>query len=311
MRSASSTLKKVTGEGIPLDKAPVKFGSWMGGDRDGNPNVTHKVTECVNYLARWLAADLYIRDIDHLRFELSMPHCSEELAERARQIEQAMHDFPDHYHYDRRREEPSATSAGIASGQNDEHVPCELTDMPDEAMNALQEYKRGFNAEAAPQDLNTMQKETSQSSLSSTDSRDGKEPYSLRATKHGQSQSSQGQQLGSGYKKGAKSEGNKKLRSNVVDAMLNPRFKGATPYRVVLGDIRQKLINTRRRMEDLLAGVQPHEDEQAFEEAEELMEPLKLCYRRDGLLVVVISLNIQHTIKWILVIHELTFGADL
>lgn len=55
----------------------------MGGDRDGNPNVTAKVTREVAYLARWIAADLYLREIDTLRFELSMDKCNDKLARLA------------------------------------------------------------------------------------------------------------------------------------------------------------------------------------------------------------------------------------
>lgn len=34
-----------TGRPLPLSCTPIKFGSWMGGDRDGNPNVTAKVIQ--------------------------------------------------------------------------------------------------------------------------------------------------------------------------------------------------------------------------------------------------------------------------
>ncbi|WP_289028122.1 phosphoenolpyruvate carboxylase [uncultured Paraglaciecola sp.] len=64
---------------IPLDVAPVKFGSWMGGDRDGNPFVTSKVTEQVLLLARKRAAKLFAKDIDFLQVELSMSDCDDAL----------------------------------------------------------------------------------------------------------------------------------------------------------------------------------------------------------------------------------------
>ena len=67
------------GESLPLNVAPVRFASWMGGDRDGNPNVTHKITQEVLWLSRWKAADLYLRDIEALRWELSLQQCSDEL----------------------------------------------------------------------------------------------------------------------------------------------------------------------------------------------------------------------------------------
>ncbi|NLQ18231.1 phosphoenolpyruvate carboxylase [Marinomonas sp. M1K-6] len=67
---------------LPLDLAPIRFATWMGGDRDGNPNVTHKVTKEVTLLARWMAADLYIKDLNILRSEFSMTQCNAALRER-------------------------------------------------------------------------------------------------------------------------------------------------------------------------------------------------------------------------------------
>jgi phosphoenolpyruvate carboxylase len=67
---------------LPLDLAPIRFATWMGGDRDGNPNVTHTVTKEVTLLARWMAADLYIKDLNILRSEFSMTQCNAALRER-------------------------------------------------------------------------------------------------------------------------------------------------------------------------------------------------------------------------------------
>ena len=79
LRRVSAALKKHTGQELPIHARPLTFGSWMGGDRDGNPNVTAKVTNDVACLARWMAADLYLREIDMLRFELSMGHANEQV----------------------------------------------------------------------------------------------------------------------------------------------------------------------------------------------------------------------------------------
>lgn len=65
------------GVALPADARPVKFSSWMGGDRDGNPFVTAKVTREVLLLSRWKAADLYIKDLDKLADELSMHRCTD------------------------------------------------------------------------------------------------------------------------------------------------------------------------------------------------------------------------------------------
>lgn len=63
---------------LPVELTPVRFSSWMGGDRDGNPFVTHQVTEKVLYLARWKAADLFLKDIQALTEELSIVQCTAE-----------------------------------------------------------------------------------------------------------------------------------------------------------------------------------------------------------------------------------------
>ncbi|MCH7308503.1 phosphoenolpyruvate carboxylase [Acinetobacter sp. NIPH 1852] len=68
-------------QSLPMTIAPIRFASWMGGDRDGNPNVTHQVTQEVLWLSRWQAADLYLRDIENLRWELSIQSCSAELSQ--------------------------------------------------------------------------------------------------------------------------------------------------------------------------------------------------------------------------------------
>ncbi|KAG4402126.1 hypothetical protein GLYMA_02G118132v4 [Glycine max] len=71
----------------------------MGGDRDGNPNVTAKVTKDVSLLSRWMAIDLYIREVDGLRFELSMNQCSDKLSELAHEILKEGNDEEDHHEH--------------------------------------------------------------------------------------------------------------------------------------------------------------------------------------------------------------------
>ena len=81
MRRLDSSLEQSCGVNLPLDAAPVSFVSWMGGDRDGNPNVTAVVTREVLLLSRWKAADLYLKDVIDLVDELSMTRCDTTLKE--------------------------------------------------------------------------------------------------------------------------------------------------------------------------------------------------------------------------------------
>lgn len=82
LRALDEALRARGIQGLPLTAAPLVFGSWMGGDRDGNPNVTPQVTRRVCALHRWLAADLYWRDLDRLRASLAAEPCSQALRER-------------------------------------------------------------------------------------------------------------------------------------------------------------------------------------------------------------------------------------
>jgi len=81
LRKVDKALFEATGLRLPLEAAPIRFASWMGGDRDGNPNVTAAVTREVLLLARWMAADLFLRDIDALAAELSMQQASSAVRE--------------------------------------------------------------------------------------------------------------------------------------------------------------------------------------------------------------------------------------
>ncbi|VXC76132.1 phosphoenolpyruvate carboxylase [Pseudomonas sp. 8Z] len=86
LRRTDRSLQAATGLRLPLTAAPIRFASWMGGDRDGNPNVTASVTREVLLLARWMAADLYLRDVDNLAAELSMQQASEALVARVGEV---------------------------------------------------------------------------------------------------------------------------------------------------------------------------------------------------------------------------------
>ncbi|HAV68745.1 MAG TPA: phosphoenolpyruvate carboxylase, partial [Alcanivorax sp.] len=82
MRDIEAELGQAGIDALPADWVPIRFASWMGGDRDGNPNVTATVTREVLLLARWMAADLYLRDVENLLADLSMHRASDELLAR-------------------------------------------------------------------------------------------------------------------------------------------------------------------------------------------------------------------------------------
>jgi phosphoenolpyruvate carboxylase len=78
-RRLNDIFLKNMGKSLPRNFNPIEFGSWMGGDRDGNPNVTAKVTNEVLLLSRWEAAKLYEKQLTNLIRSLSIKKCSPQM----------------------------------------------------------------------------------------------------------------------------------------------------------------------------------------------------------------------------------------
>jgi len=78
-RRLNNIFLKNMGKSLPRNFNPIEFGSWMGGDRDGNPNVTAEVTNEALLLSRWEAAKLYEKQLTNLIRSLSMKKCSTQI----------------------------------------------------------------------------------------------------------------------------------------------------------------------------------------------------------------------------------------
>jgi len=81
-RRLNGIFVKNMGKGLPKNFNPIEFGSWMGGDRDGNPNVTAAVTKEVILLSRWEAAKLYEKELTKLIGSLSIEKCSKKILKK-------------------------------------------------------------------------------------------------------------------------------------------------------------------------------------------------------------------------------------
>ncbi|KAJ8906194.1 hypothetical protein NDN08_002689 [Rhodosorus marinus] len=81
IRSIDRSLKQIDQPTLPRDARPFLFGSWAGGDRDGNPFVLPETTHRVVLLNRYRTINKYLQDVEKLLFELSMTKCNDTLIE--------------------------------------------------------------------------------------------------------------------------------------------------------------------------------------------------------------------------------------
>ncbi|KAI4313991.1 hypothetical protein L6164_026934 [Bauhinia variegata] len=289
LRRVSNSLKKHTGKPLPLTCTPIRFGSWMGGDRDGNPNVTAKVTKNVSLLSRWMAIDLYVREVDSLRFELSMNRCDDRLSRLAHEIleEEALSE-------DRQHHESWNQSSGRSQlkhhGQQASALPTQLparAHLPSLAENGESEYPR---LDIPTADLNPPNPKDGASSSSSTTSMSHDEKLSVSVTSSANNSASlsaaalrsppsfNSSQLLAQRKMFAESQIGKSSFHKLLEPQL-PERPGMAPYRIVLGNVKDKLLKTRRRLELLLEDLPCEYDPlDYYETADQLLEPLLFCY---------------------------------
>ncbi|MEE2645485.1 MAG: phosphoenolpyruvate carboxylase [Myxococcota bacterium] len=80
LRKLDYELTRRCGRGLPLGAAPIRLGSWLGGDRVENPRLNALISQRVSIFSRWMAAELYLQEIEALWEELSLRSASAELS---------------------------------------------------------------------------------------------------------------------------------------------------------------------------------------------------------------------------------------
>lgn len=130
LRDFDQALHQRFGLNLPPESTLVHFASWMGGDRDGNPNVTAETTREVLALSRWMAADLYLRDVRILLNQLSMWTCSDAVRQEAQALTHGLqHNRGEPYRLvlSRLRQQLEATrdwAAKVAAGASIDTLDC-------------------------------------------------------------------------------------------------------------------------------------------------------------------------------------------
>ncbi|XP_024989002.1 phosphoenolpyruvate carboxylase 4 isoform X2 [Cynara cardunculus var. scolymus] len=273
LRRVSNALKKHTGRPLPLTCTPIKFGSWMGGDRDGNPNVTAKVTKDVSLLSRWMAIDLYTREVDNLRFELSMNHCSDRLASLLHDIlrkENSEEDRHQSWNLTQTRSQPKCHNVQclptqLPSGADvPSHTECNKVESHCPQLDVPgSEYKRLKNKDEQA----TSSPTSSQNSQKLQGSGNPSQPTTPK-----------GSQLLAQRKMFAESQVGRASFQRLLEPSM-PQKSTISPYRIILGDVKEKLMKTRRRLEQLLEDLPCDMDpNDYYDTPNQLLQPLLLCY---------------------------------
>ncbi|XP_020207844.1 phosphoenolpyruvate carboxylase 4 [Cajanus cajan] len=284
LRRVSSALKKHTGKPLPLTCTPIKFGSWMGGDRDGNPNVTAKVTKDVSLLSRWMAIDLYVREVDSMRFELSMNRCSDKLLRLAHEILEETNNEED-----RREHWNESVSRSQFKSPNQQALPFPTklpsgAHLPSCAEKGGSEHPRLMPG-ADQKKPNHKDGGISSSTESNSGNRNVRSSIPISPSSSATSLASMtrspsfnSSQLHAQRKLFAESQIGRTSFQKLLEPKL-PQFPGIAPYRVVLGHVKDKLVKTRRWLELLIEdGPCEHNPMDYYETTEQLLEPLLLCY---------------------------------
>ncbi|KAL9275022.1 Phosphoenolpyruvate carboxylase 4-like protein [Drosera capensis] len=278
LRRVSNALKKHTGRPLPLTCTPIRFGSWMGGDRDGNPNVTANVTRDVSLLSRWMAIDLYIREVDSLRFELSMNQCNDTISRLAQEILEKESDISSEDRHD-------AWSPSVQRNQLKNHASCApnlpmqlpaRADLPSctECQARESQYPR---LDLPGTDYMPLNRQGGPGSPSKFPTNEIVSNNS-QTTAHTSSAFLSSAQLLAKRKLFAENKIGRASFQKLLEPS-QPLRPGIAPYRIVLGNVMEKLKKTQRRWELLLEGLPSEADpSEYYESPDQLMEPLVLCY---------------------------------
>ncbi|THG22205.1 hypothetical protein TEA_005542 [Camellia sinensis var. sinensis] len=314
LRRVSNALKKHTGRPLPLTCTPIKFGAWMGGDRDGNPSVTAKVTRDVSLLSSWMAIDLYFREVDNLRFELSMNSCSDRLSRLVHEILERENSAED------RHENWNQPQNWNQLKHHDQQVPSLPTQLPDgaglpsctECQDGESQYPRTVLPGTNYVLLNHQAGHgTSRSGSSFHDSNhslhkkfvDG----NIANSNNSPAVSPRSASFSSSQLAQKKLFGESQIGRTSFEKLLEPSMPQQptmAPYRIVLGHVKDTetairyfslylallallphddgltwLVKTRKRLELLLEDLPCEYDPwDYYETSDQLLEPLLLCY---------------------------------